>query len=330
MMKQTGYKRQRPAAYSNRDNRQGYPPKPQMPAQGSYLARTSAYPVYKYISPIAKKLTPGPNVKKTEYHANIVYPQIYATTPMSLGPDPVAADIPGVSRQTSLYPHLLPDARPQCLTLCSQGNSSTDRVGNAVDAKGIQLYVQICQAFFARVIPPVAEERVYRPDEISAALPPEVVGDQMRNNQLQHPSNVRIVIMMDKDFTGGKPPTLRDVFATGVNAVCTPGAAQTETYNTTCQMKPDATQRYLVLMNKMVSMDGLTQYRTIKKNIKLDGVEIRYNQNNAAALPANCAQNTIWMWVLADVVAFDPNSLDKLNQVCPTYSFTSRFRFMPK
>jgi len=327
---QSGYKRKRKADYTNQPNKRSYPAP--VPAPGSYLARTSAYPMYKYISPIAKKLTPGPNVKKTEYHAAISYPQYYINTPLGLGPDPDGADVASNITKGCLFPHIIEDARAQCLTLCGQGNTSTDRVGNAVDAKGIQLYIQYCNPIMQQAVLPAFNQQIYRPSIITNVDGNEVaVGTAQRVDNYLHAANFRIVVLMDKDFTGGKPPTVSQVFADGALSMGVTGKNYNNIYNTTCQLKPDATQRYLVLMNKMVAMDNNTVIKTIKKNIKLDGVEIRYNQGNANAAPQNGAQYTIWMFILSDVVNIDPDEpIENIERYCPTYSFTSRFRFMPK
>jgi len=330
-MQRSGYKRQR-------NNQYDYPDRPQpkrrvmVPANppGSYLARTSQFPMYKYVSPIAKKLTPGPNVKKTEYHAVIVYPQVYPATPLFGGPAPEVPDVPAQTIKGSLYPQALENMRAQCLTICGQGNSSTQRSGNAVDAKGIQLYVQIYPPNLCRLN--IENNRIdysgnWRPtgEDNGSTLAYNV-------NSLQSlAGQCRIIVLLDKDFTGGKPPTVSDIFADGCTSATVPGLNYNDSYNSTCQLKPDATQRYLVLMNKIVQNSPMGGIKTIKKNIKLDGVEIRYVQSDGTAAVTNCAQNTVWLFVLADQAYLQPSDPNEgLQDSLPTWTFTSRFRFMPK
>lgn len=301
-------------------------------AQGP-MNKTSSYPMYKYVSPIAKKLLPGPNVKKTEYHAVVNYPQSYPNTNLFGGPPEDGADVPATQIKGSLYPHIASDMRAQCLTMCSQGNSSSDRTGNAVDAKGIQLYVTLQPPPFTIYDDedPAAPENIaiglYRPTGVGngplVGYPPSYLEGLT--------CQFRVVVLLDKDFTGGIPPRLSEVFSDAALVTAVPGANYNNYYSTNCQLRPDATQRFLVVMNKMVTIPNIGGIKTIKKNIKLDGTEIRYVNGAAAALPINCAQNTLWLFVLCDWHHQNPlNPGVEPTITVPTYSYTSRFRFLPK
>lgn len=317
-----------------------YPAAKRAPNPGMYNPvtsqnKTSQYPMYKYVSPIAKKLLPGPNVKKTEYHAVVNYPQIYPNTAYFGGPDPAGNDVAFAECKGSVYPHFFQNMRAQCLTMCAQGNSSTDRTGNAVDAKGIQLYVTIK--------PPALHHSADNGD--LTYMQPGRFRPTGGNNELgdymgETPSalapvqgaQARIVVILDKDFTGGKPPTVKDVFTDGCCVSGKVGSNYNNVYTTSSQIKSDATQRFLTIMNKIVPISSIGQVKTIKKNIKLDGLEIRYTNSNGAASPTNCAQNTIWMFILPDWQTPDANDAipDDVINWMPVYTFTSRFRFLPK
>ena len=179
--------------------------------------KTSQYPMYKYVSPIAKKLMPGPSVKKTEYHAVVNYPQTYGGTLFQGGPDPAADDVAYTTCKGLLYPHVTPNQRAQALTMCATGNSSTDRTGNAVDAKGIQLYVAIKPPVLHLVTDanesvPITASDTWRSGGNGAN--PQL-GEAQNGLLYAQSSQVRIVVLLDKDFTGGKPPRVTDVFTDG-------------------------------------------------------------------------------------------------------------------
>lgn len=288
--------------------------------------------MYKYVSPIAKKLLPGPNVKKTEFHAVVNYPQIYAGTQFFGGPAADMADVEHTTRKCTLYPHISKDMRAQCLTMSGQGNTSDTRTGNSVDAKGLQLYLSINPPTYVGV----DAGGNYTGDPAIAARPTGTDNGVLCKyipNQLQTPTGAqcRVVVLLDKDFTGGRPPTVGDVFTDAIQPADIPGVNRNDIYSTNCQLKPDATQRFLVVMNKIVPVNSLEQIRTVKKNIKLDGVEIRYVQSDGAQKPKNCAQNTLWLFVLADYRAFDASQpAEVIQNQLPTYTYTARFRFLPK
>lgn len=332
MQRQAGAKRRRQNYYEpdlpqpkRQSNPGGY-------AQGPTMNKTSSYPMYKYVSPVAKKLLPGPQVKKTEYHAVVNYPQKYENTLHFGGPDETEADVDPTIIRGALYPHISEDMRGQALTMCAQGNTSTDRTGNSVDAKGIQLYVTVNPPPYQLTNQAGAYQGLangqFRPTGVADG---EYLGYTPNGLPYSTGAQARIIVLLDKDFTGGRPPTVKEVFSDGALATTNPGAGHNDLYTTNCQLRADATQRFLVVMNKLVPATSVGQVKTIKKNIKLDGTEIRYVNSNGQSKPQNCAQNTLWLFVLADWRPFNPdNPNEKIEDAVPTYTFTSRFRFMPK
>jgi len=316
-----------------------YPPAKRIVNPGQYgnqPNKTSAYPLYKYVSPVAKKLQPGPSVKKTEYHAVVNYPQIYAGTTLYGGPAPDVADVGYGEIKGVVYPHVSLNMRAQCLTMCAQGNSATDRTGNAVDAKGIQLYVTIKppalhrtnEAGDAAVLPPGQKFRPLGP----AGQTGEFMGELNSTLAAVQGAQARIVVLLDKDFTGGKPPRVSDVFTDGCFSGGIAGSNYNNVFTTNSQMRPDATQRFLTVMNKVVPISSMGNIKTIKKNIKLDGLEIRYTNGEGDAGPTFCAQNTLWLFVLVDWQTPEANEAlpATVTSYLPVYTFTSRFRFLPK
>lgn len=281
----------------------------------------------RYYSKTAQTLMKSGNGPSTEFHARVIYPQAYQGD-HEQGTDPPST--PSVEFKGSLLPHMFSHSMPQCLSFCTQGNGYSDRNALAVNMKGIQLVMTIRQPDHAPVdnggnnkapLTLINPWKYDAPPQFSNGAP------SFQNGVTFAGAGVRVIVLLDKTFTGGIPPTLGEIFEAGTVSHLPIGNNINNRYSPTCQMTPAATQRFIVLMNKIINPAKIVGTHTFKKNFKLDGIAQRYKDNGNDNLPSRTAQNTVWMFVLAD--PFSPYGGDDQDQAIfmPTYTYTARFRW---
>lgn len=265
----------------------------------------------KYVAPIVKNLANTDNVK--DYQCRIIAPQAYALGYGHQGNFVQYAPCPVLA-------HAVPGDKAQCLTVTVPGTDNTKRNGNRIIAKSINLYCNIRASRYDNEAGAFAWGR-----QASSADPPANVNvlPIMRQSRL-----ARVIIFIDQT-SSLRVPQIEELLDSGTFSAGTPSLNNPNVvYSTTSQLRPDATTRFKVVRNEVISLpeNGVMLYHAY---IPLEGLAITYKSD--VDDPSNVNTNGVFMFVLNDIASNIlnlPNPGDWRNDMI-TFDFTSKFRFIP-
>lgn len=215
--------------------------------------------------------------------------------------------------------------KAQLLTYCVQGTNNQGRLGNRVIAKSVNLIMNISRPPFSRE----DSEKAWASAVDNTGVDVEVLGFA------RSPYQARVIIFIDMG-NNLQVPTINDMLEAGTISAGNTAGLGTGTVpvaTITSQLRTDATTRFKVLYNDMISLSTDQYHVTYTKYIPLEGLGITYKNSNAD--PNQVNNNGVWMFVLgpwtfeAAIGADDAERATVRNYSSPRFDYTSKFRFSP-
>ena len=272
---------------------------------------TSMKTKVKYVAPIVRNLSNTAGVQ--DYQSAIITNQIYNNGYGHQG------DFVNYTATSSLC-HALAGDKAQCLTITVPGTENNKRNGNRVVAKSLNVIMNLRAAM---VNVPDADVAWGKPAGIMDVPIVYPFKGESRRSRL-----VRVIIFIDQT-SSLRVPQIEELLNVGSITAGEPGIINAgQVFSTTCQLRADATTRFKIIRNEMVSIPegGAICWNAY---IPLEGLAITYKSD--ANDPGNVNTNGVFMFVLNEIV-FDtvnqPNANEWRNSMC-RYDYTAKFRFIP-